>query len=274
MDMGGMSMGGDPPFGEAGDMTYPHYLINGRVPTAPDLLRAKPGQRVRLRIINAGSDTIFTVALGGHRLTITDTDGWPVRPHDTGAFYIGMGERYDAIVTLGEGVFPLVAAPYGKDGQAMALIRTGSGSAPAPTVHPVELDGPVLQGVDLQPSDASRLSAGEPDSTQMVHLSGQMKPYRWAINGAPYGKNDPLLVNKGDRVRLGLMNMTQMTHPMHIHGHTFALRSGLRKDTVLVKPLSALAVDLQADNPGSWMTHCHNIYHAESGMMVALNYRA
>lgn len=71
-----------------------------------------------------------------------------------------------------------------------------------------------------------------------------------------------------------MLNMTQMTHPMQIHGHTFALPSGLRKDTVLVKPMSSLAVDLQADNPGSWMTHCHNIYHAEAGMMIALNYRA
>ena len=270
----GMSMGGSPPFGDAGDVTYPHYLINGRVPTAPDVLRAKPGQRVRLRIINAGSDTIFTVALGGHRLTVTHTDGFPVQPRDTGALYIGMGERYDVTVALGDGVFPLIAAPYGKEGQAMALVRTGSGAAPAATVHPAELDGPILEGAELLPAEASRLSSREPDSTEMVHLSGQMMPYRWAINGAPYGKNDPLLITEGDRVRLGMMNMTQMTHPMHIHGHTFALPSGLRKDTVLVKPMSALAVDLQGDNPGNWMTHCHNIYHAEAGMMIALNYRA
>jgi multicopper oxidase len=274
MDMGHMSMGGDPPFGDAGDVAYPHYLINGRLPTAPDTLRGKPGQRVRLRIINAGSDTIFTLALGGHRLTVTHTDGFPVQPHETRALYLGMGERYDAIVTLGDGVFPLVAVPYGKEGLAMALIRTGSGAAPDATVRPAELDGPILEGAELQPSEASRLPTREPDSTQMVHLSGQMMPYRWAINGAPYGKNDPLLITDGDRVRLQLMNMTQMTHPMHIHGHTFALPSGLRKDTVLVKPMSALAVDLQADNPGSWMTHCHNIYHAEAGMMIALNYRA
>lgn len=273
MDMGGMSMGGDPPFGDAGDVAYPHYLINGHVPTAPDVLRGKPGQRVRLRIINAGSDTIFTVALGGHRLTVTHTDGFAVQPRDVGALYLGMGERYDATVTLGDGVFPLVAAPYGKEGRAMALIRTGSGAAPDPATQIAELNGPILQGVDLQPTQASRLSTRGPDSTQMVHLSGQMMPYRWAINGAPYGEHDPLLINEGDRVRLELMNMTQMTHPMHIHGHTFALPSGLRKDTVLVKPMSSLAVDLQADNPGNWMTHCHNIYHAEAGMMIALNYR-
>lgn len=274
MGVGGMSMGGDPPFGDAGDVAYPHFLINGRVPTAPETFRGKPGQRVRLRIINAGSDTIFTVALGGHRLIVTHTDGFAVRPLETGAFYIGMGERYDAIVTLGDGVFPLVAAPYGKEGQAMALIRTGSGSAPSPAVRPAELDGPILEGADLQPSDASRLPARQPDSVERVHLSGQMLPYRWAINGAPYGKNHPLLIDEGDRVRLQLMNTTRMTHPMHIHGHTFALPSGLRKDTVLVKPMSALAVDLQADNRGRWMTHCHNTYHAEAGMMIALDYRA
>ncbi len=269
---GGMSMG-DPRFGDAGDVAYPHYLINGRVPAAPDVLRGKPGQRVRLRIINAGSDTLFTVAVGGHRLTITHTDGYAVQPRETDAFYIGMGERYDAIVTLQDGVFPLVAAPYGKQGQAMALIRTGSGSAPGPTVHPSELDGAVLEATDLQPAEATRLPSRDPDTSEMVHLSGQMAPYRWAINDAPYGKNDPIVIEEGDRVRLQLMNMTQMTHPMHVHGHTFALPSGLRKDTVLIKPMSSLAVDLQADNPGSWMTHCHNVYHGEAGMMIALNYR-
>ncbi|MFZ2503510.1 MAG: multicopper oxidase family protein [Nocardioides sp.] len=273
MDMGGTRMGGAPPFGDAGDVVYPHYLINGRVPTAPDVLRAKPGQRVRLRVINAGSDTIFTVALGGHRVTITDTDGFAVQPRATGAFYIGMGERYDAIVTLDEGVFPLVAAPYGKEGQAMALVRTGSGAAPDPAARPRELDGPVLEGADLLPAEASRLSTRMPDSTETVQLNGQMMPYQWDINGAPYGKNEPIVIDEGDRVRLEIMNMTQMTHPMHVHGHTFALPSGLRKDTVLVKPMTSLSVDLQADNPGAWMTHCHNIYHAEAGMMIALNYR-
>jgi FtsP/CotA-like multicopper oxidase with cupredoxin domain len=278
--MGGMDMSGgsgmnmgDPPFGDAGDVAYPHYLINGRVPAAPDVLQGTAGQRVRLRIINAGSDTLFTVAVGGHRLTITHTDGYAVQPRDTDAFYIGMGERYDAIVTLKDGVFPLVAAPYGKQGQAMALIRTGSGSAPGPTVHPAELDGAILEATDLQPAEATRLPSRDPDTSEMVHLSGQMAPYRWAINGAPYGKNDPIVIEEGDRVRLQLMNMTQMTHPMHVHGHTFALPNGLRKDTVLIKPMSSLSLDLQADNPGSWMTHCHNVYHGEAGMMIALNYR-
>ena len=156
----------------------------------------------------------------------------------------------------------------------MALVRTGAGTAPGPDVHPGELDGTILEATDLAPAEAARLSLRDPDTTEAVHLSGQMSPYRWAINGAPYGENEPIVIDEGDRVRLALVNMTMMTHPMHVHGHTFALPNGLRKDTVLIRPMSSLSVDLQADNPGSWMTHCHNIYHGEAGMMIALNYRS
>ena len=105
-----LSSRNEPFFGDAGDIPYPLYLINGAVPTAPVTHQGRPGDRVRLRVINAASDTIFALALGGHRLTVTHTDGHPVKPHTTSALYLGMGERYDLLVTLGDGVFPLVAA--------------------------------------------------------------------------------------------------------------------------------------------------------------------
>ncbi len=61
---------------------------------------------------------------------------------------------------------------------------------------------------------------------------------------------------------------------MHLHGHTFAVTGGgARKDTTLVTPRQTVTVDLEADNPGQWMTHCHNIYHAAAGMMINLAYR-
>jgi FtsP/CotA-like multicopper oxidase with cupredoxin domain len=274
--MGGMNMGGasDSPFGDAGDVTYPYFLLNGHVNTAPDVLRAKPGHRVRIRLINAAADTIFAVALGGHRLTITHTDGYAVRPHETGALYIGMGERYDVVVTLKDGVFPLVANPVGKVGVALGAIRTGSGALPMPERAAAipELAAQVTLGSDLRPVEASRLPAKDVGQTVTLALSGQMSPYAWTINGAPYGKNKPVTIETGKRVAVQLNNMTMMTHPMHLHGHTFALPNGLRKDTVLLKPMQNLTVQLEADNPGNWMAHCHNIYHAEAGMMAVLVY--
>ena len=273
--MGGMKMGSSgSPFGDSGDVTYPYFLINGRVNTAPDVFTGKPGQRVRIRVINAAADTIFAVALGQHRVVLTHTDGYPVQPREAGAFYIGMGERYDVTVTLGDGVFPLVAKPVGKDGVAVGLIRTGAGKPPTPSQAAAisELTGQVLQGNNLLPAESSRLTSKDVGQNVTLSLSGQMSPYAWAINGAPYGKNEPVMIESGKRVAVQLNNMTMMTHPMHLHGHTFALPNGLRKDTVLLKPMQNMAVALDADNPGNWMAHCHNIYHAEAGMMAALVY--
>ena len=100
-----------------------------------------------------------------------------------------------------------------------------------------------------------------------------MAPYKWTINGKTFPDAEPLPVSQGDRVRLRFYNMSMMFHLMHVHGHTFGLVSGgSRKDTVIVRPMQTVEVDLDADNPGQWATHCHNIYHAEGGMMTALSY--
>ena len=273
-DMGGMGGMGRSPLGDVGDITYPHYLINGRIPTSPQTLTAKPGQRARIRIINAAADTLFRVALGGHTLTVTHTDGYPVQAQQTRSFYIAQGERVDLLVTLADGVFPLVASAEGKQGQGLILVRSGSGSAPTATIRPAELDTDPLLLAALMPAEASRLPQREPDQVEQVTLNGQMKPYAWGMNGKTFGSDTPIRTNAGRRVRLQMTNMTMMAHPMHIHGHTWSLpgNGGLRKDTVLVLPMQTLTADLEADNPGRWAYHCHNIYHAEIGMMTTLQY--
>ena len=274
MNMGGMTGMGNSPLGDVGDIVYPHYLINGRVPAEPLTLSGKPGQRARIRLINAASDTLFRVALGGHAVTVTHTDGYPVQPHETRALYIAQGERADLVVTLADGVFPLVAAAEGKQGQGLILIRTGSGAKPSATVHPDELDSDPLLLSALRPDDSARLRAREPDQVEQVTLNGQMHPYAWGMNGTTFGNDTPIRTSPGKRVRLQMSNMSMMAHPMHIHGHTWSLPSngGLRKDTVLVLPMQTVTADLQADNPGKWAFHCHNIYHAEIGMMTTLQY--
>jgi len=101
-----------------------------------------------------------------------------------------------------------------------------------------------------------------------------MQPYAWGMNGVAFGHDTPIRTRSGARLRLQMTNETMMTHPMHIHGHTWSLpgSGGLRKDTVLVLPMQTVTADLQADNPGKWAYHCHNIYHAEIGMMATLQY--
>ena len=272
--MGGMEAMQSPLLGGAGDISYPHYLINGRSPTDPGTLSAKPGERVRVRFVNAGSDTAFRVAVGGHRMTVTHSDGFPVVPVPTDALLIGMGERFDVTVTLAEGVFPLVASAEGKQGQGLAVIRTGAGRPPSPDVKLQELSGQVLLGTALSAAESVRLDQRPTDRNHDLVLGGGMAPYRWTINGRTFPDTDPLQLTQGERVRLRFVNHTMMFHPMHVHGHTFALtKNGARKDTAIVRPMTTLDVDLDANNPGQWATHCHNIYHAETGMMTTLSYR-
>lgn len=273
--MSGMGMGHmGSPLGDAGDVAYGHYLINGRIPAAPATLTGKPGQRARIRIINAGADTIFTVALGGHTMTVTHADGYPVRPVETPALYVAMGERYDVTVRLGDGAFPLAARAEGKNGAGLAVVRTGSGAAPTPGTQVAELAAAPLLGTSLAAADSARLPERDPDGSVDVQLNGQMQPYAWGLNGRRYGEDSPIGVSEGQRLRLRMTNMTMMSHPMHVHGHTWALpgSGGLRKDTVLIPPMQVVEADLQADNPGAWAYHCHNAYHGEMGMMTTLRY--
>ncbi|MBA2948899.1 multicopper oxidase family protein [Streptomyces himalayensis] len=265
--------------GDAGDVKYPYHLVNGRVPADPDVYQGKPGKRVRLRIINAGGDTAYRVALGGHKLTITHTDGFPVEHQQVDALLISMGERYDVLVTLGDGVFPLVALAEGKDTTGMALIRTGSGSAPSATVRPKELEGKILTASQLRAADDVRLPSKKADRVHRIELTGSMGKYNWAINGKAFDMDDPaanpLTIEEGQRVQLDFVNTTEMWHPMHLHGHTYQLgTSGPRKDTTIVLPKKKLSVVFDADNPGQWMLHCHNAYHGEAGMVALVAYRA
>jgi len=96
-----------------------------------------------------------------------------------------MGERYDVLVRLGDGAFPLVALPEGKPGTAFAIIRTAGGRAPAATARPAELSGRVLTVAQMRATAAITLPNRRPDRTHRVVLGGSMTDYRWTINGAP-----------------------------------------------------------------------------------------
>ncbi|MCK9913874.1 multicopper oxidase family protein [Microbacteriaceae bacterium K1510] len=282
MRMGNMLMGATSDLlgGDAGDVYYPYYLVNGKPPADPAQFNGRPGNRIRLRIINAGGDTAFRVAVGGHALTITHTDGFPVESVEVDSILIGMGERYDALITLRDGVFPLVAQTEGKGERGFAIIRTGTGSPPTSDVILPELStGRVGTSSVVTAAANARLAARKPDREISIALTGGMNVYDWSIDERRFDMNQPLdnaqAVREGERVRLTITNKTTMWHPFHLHGHTYQHpEGGPRKDTSIILPERTLTVDFDADNPGLWAAHCHNIYHAESGMMTVIGYRS
>jgi multicopper oxidase len=187
-----------------------------------------------------------------------------------------MGERYDVIVTAADGVFPLVALAEGKNAVARALLTTGVGSAPAADFRPPELNGTVGTVDMFSPAPEVALKFTKADTEMTADLTSSDTKYQWGING-PFPDNKPFTVFQGQQATMTFANKTRMWHPMHLHGHTFAVYKpdgtlGARKDTVIVIPNQSVKIAILADNPGYWPLHCHNTYHAEAGMSSTFDY--
>ena len=98
----------------------------------------------------------------------------------------------------------------------------------------------------------------------------------WCFNSRVFPGIDPLVVRKGDRVRIRIGNLTMTNHPIHIHGHNFSVtctdggwvkRSARWPETTVDMPIGALrAFEFVADAPGDWAFHCHKSHHVMNAM--------
>ncbi len=111
-----------------------------------------------------------------------------------------------------------------------------------------------------------------------IHLTGNMERFMWGFDGLKFSETSkPYTFEKGERVRVTLINDTMMAHPIHLHGHFFELAHappgyGPRKHTVTVAPGGKVSWDITAD-PGDWAFHCHMLYHMHGGMFQVFSVR-
>lgn len=267
---GGMAM-------DLNDVEYDAYLANDRTLGDPEVVRVERGGRVRLRVINGATSTAFHLDLGRLTGEVVAADGNPVRPVAGNRFGISMGQRLDIRLTLPAdgGAFPILALREG------AVQRTGIVLAtPGATVQRLAEQGEAAtEALDL--SLERRLVAGQSLSSRVadrkarVRLTGTMAPYLWSLDDRTFGTHTPLAVRQGQRVELILENPSMMAHPMHLHGHHFQVVAiddhpvvGAVRDTVLVPTMGSVTVAFDADNPGRWPLHCHNLLHMATGMMT------
>ncbi len=145
--------------------TY-HFLINGH--STEDNWNGvfKPGERVRLRIINASAMTIFNVRMPDLPMTIVAADGLNVRPLEVDEFQIGVAETYDVIIEPNaEKPFAFVAESIDRSGQAVASFGPEPGMrAAAPELRAV----PTLTMKDMG-MDHGDMSHDDMDHSAMGH---------------------------------------------------------------------------------------------------------
>jgi hypothetical protein len=101
--------------------------------------------------------------------------------------------------------------------------------------------------------------------------------FNWlVINGKAGPASTPLIVRLGDRVRIRIINLGMDHHPIHLHGHTFQVTgteggripesARFPGNTVLVGVAQSRDFEFVANNPGSWMLHCHLPHHMMNQM--------
>jgi FtsP/CotA-like multicopper oxidase with cupredoxin domain len=282
MASGGMAMGGmkmsTPDYN---DIDYDAYLANDRTLADPQVVDVERTGEVRLRLINASASSNFTIDLGAYEGTLLTVDGNPVEPLKASLFPLAIAQRVDILVRLlGDGqAMPVLARGEGRALQAGIVLRP-----PGAAVTRISVQGDVPgPAVGLKQEVLLRavrpLAARRIDRSVPVGLTGSMMGYTWSM--PVHGMTGaPVTIARGERVELVMENETMMAHPMHLHGHSFQVTeisgrklAGAVRDSILVPPHATVKVVFDADNPGIWAYHCHNLYHMAAGMFTTVVYR-
>ena len=182
------------------------YLMNGNAPADNCTMLFKPGEKVRLRFINASAMTFFDVRVPGLKMTVVGTDGMPVKPVSVDEFRIGVAETYDVIVEPeSDGAFCLFAQAIDRSGFARGTLTTDpSLSAAVPEMDPLPILGHREMGMahhgahgdhggtqpDHADMDHGSMNHGEMDHASMDHSS--MDHGEMDHSNMDHGKKQPM----------------------------------------------------------------------------------
>ncbi len=262
--------------------------ING---TSRPTLKARPGERLRLRCLCAANARVMAFDFAELRPYLVALDGQPLAtPEDIdGNLWLAPGQRADLIVDIpadGPQVFtireastrePIVAATVAVDGPPISGHRTERITLPANPL-PYRLDMTSAERVDLL------MEGGAMGALREATYQGKLFDLRtlamekgkvWTFNGVAGMPTAPLLrVARGRTVVIDMVNDTRWPHAMHLHGHHFRIIAkngseippGPWRDTELMQPGDRASAAFVADNPGKWLFHCHMLEHHMAGM--------
>jgi FtsP/CotA-like multicopper oxidase with cupredoxin domain len=294
---------------DVSDVAYDAFLINGQKRKS---LAARPGETIRLRVINAAASTYFYLNSAAGPLTLIAADGMEVAPIKQNRLLIGMAETYDVLVTIpADGAWEIRATSQDGSGHASLLLGEGP-EKPAPSLVPLEVYNmdaamdAVLDELDesgditevealavekqrplppykrLKSTQPTTLPEGAPVREVTLKLSGDMARYSWSLDDKRIDEQSTIAVKRGEILRLTLVNNTMMHHPMHLHGHFFRVLMpdavdpafAPLKHTVDVPPMSRRVIEFYADEDRDWLFHCHLLYHMMAGMARVVSYPA
>lgn len=240
------------------------FLINGKTAVQNWTGIFKPGERVRLRFINASSMSFYDVRIPGLKMDVVQADGQNIEPLKIDEFRFAPAETYDVIVTPKEDrAYTIAAEPIDRAGFALGSLAPRDGMKGAPPQQRARalltMGDMGMDHMEMMHSSGTTMTMGEmksgwaetgtppgdkalryadlryagiqkdtrpPEREIDVRLGGNMERYIWTLNGKKYEDSEPINLRYGERVRLKFTNETMMAHPMHLHGMFVQLENG------------------------------------------------
>jgi FtsP/CotA-like multicopper oxidase with cupredoxin domain len=245
------------------DVTGYHFLLNGKTNEQNWTGLFTPGERVRLRFINAAAMTMYDVRIPGLTMTVVAADGQPIEPVVVDEFRFGNAETYDVIVTPKEDkAYTIVAESLDREGFSLGTLAPRAGMrGETPSHRPraqltmgdmnmaeMMKDDPDMDmssmnlesgwaesgapaGTKILRYEDLRFKGNQPDTRAptrevTVRLGGNMDRYIWTLNGKTFDPADGVHFAYNERVRVTYINETMMAHPIHLHGMFTQLENG------------------------------------------------
>lgn len=250
-------------FGNRHDFAHAGRLGNfARAFAAAEHVRI--GDRVRLRLINTATARSFFLYVTGIEGVVVALDGMPLsRPEVIGDILLAPAQRIDIIADVTRSIAIDMWTQNGNHRLGEIAVQG---------VNPAE-HGPIT----ALPK-AKVPVPGRPDRMLELRLQGgamggaHQGNDLWSFSGISNLPDTPLArIERGETVRIRLINETRFDHGIHTHGHHFIeVRPdgghGAYRDTTLVKVGETRDLLCVFDNPGKWLLHCHMLDHAASGM--------
>lgn len=267
---------------------YPQFntgrdlMHDGRWGNAPTIngkfkpeYEVKPGERIRLRLINGANARVFSPHIEGLSVDIIAVDGKPVTQiFPLKRFVLSPGNRIDLDIKIPEqaaGKVISVEDRFTRKAFELASIK-------------VNQSDPISSPKFTPPTEAGFIPAQMFEKVKaektwdLNAIRGGKYGIGWTMNQRLWPDADKVDYPLGLPRKVIFQNSSSRLHPMHIHGVFFRVleRNGQKaveqftRDTVLVGPRESVTIGFVPEHPGIWLTHCHIQEHAEAGMMTTI----
>lgn len=168
---------------DVSDVYYDKFLSNGKTESAFPKLKA--GDKIKIRVVNAGASSYFWLQFAGGKITVVANDGNDVMPVEVDRLIIGVAETYDIIVTIPENMsYELRATP--EDRTSFTSLWLGDGMKMyAPVLPKLKYFEGMKMMNDMMKMNGDMESMGMMMSNQTMDMNVVMYP---EITGFPEEK--------------------------------------------------------------------------------------